>query len=107
MIRTLRKPERRYFLAAFMVAAALVIPGAAVFDGTGTGEALAAAKTYNSKGKQENTRNLFETCRLKKVERMEGTQCIYRRQSGGNDVVISNDDPNVPCQRQFQCKREN
>jgi len=70
-------------------------------------QSLAAGKTYNSKGNQENTRNMFETCRLKKVERdAEGTRCIYRRQSRGNDVVISNDAPNVPCQRQFQCKQE-
>jgi len=70
-------------------------------------DAMAAAKTYNSKGKQENTRNLFETCRLKKVERdAEGTRCIYRRQSRGNDVIISNDSPNAPCQSQFQCKQE-
>ena len=106
MIRMLRKPKQPFFLAAFLVAAVLVSPGGVVVHVTGTGEALAAAKTYNSKGKQENTRNLFETCRLKKVERVEGTQCIYRRQSGGNDVVISNDDPNVPCQREFQCKRQ-
>ena len=70
-------------------------------------QSFAAAKTYNSKGNQENLRNMFETCRLKKAERdAEGTRCIYRRQSKGNDVVISNDSPNVPCQRQFQCKRE-
>jgi hypothetical protein len=42
------------------------------------------------------------------VERSEeeGTRCIYKRQSRGNDVVISNESPKVDCQAQFQCKRE-
>lgn len=69
--------------------------------------AFAAASTYQSKGTLENPRNKFETCRLIKTERDDvSTMCIYRRQSGGNNVVISNEDPNVSCQRSFQCKRE-
>jgi len=69
--------------------------------------AFAAASTYQSKGALENPRHKFETCRLIKTERDEAsTMCVYRRQSGGNNVVISNEDPNVSCQRSFQCKRE-
>ncbi|XDZ64903.1 hypothetical protein AB8880_08185 [Alphaproteobacteria bacterium LSUCC0684] len=105
MTRTPRNPRYLPCLAALVLAATLAIPGLNLPGGAISGQALAAAKTYNSKGNQENTRNLFETCRLRKVERDEETRCIYRRQSGGNDVVISNEDPNVPCQRQFQCKR--
>ena len=50
----------------------------------------------------------YELCRLKAVERSdeEGTRCIYKRQSRGNDVVISNESSKVDCQAQFQCKRE-
>lgn len=105
MIRMHRNLRRSSRLAAVIIALMLTIPGLTLPQVIPSGQALAAAKTYNSKGNQENTRNLFETCRLKKVDRTEGTKCIYRRQSSGNDVIISNDDPNVPCQRQFQCKR--
>ena len=70
--------------------------------------AAAAARTYQSKGSQENDRNLYETCRLKKVERTEeSVMCIYRRQSGDKDEALSNEDPSAACQRQFQCKRIN
>jgi len=105
MTRMPRNPRYLPYLSCFVALALVLMPGMDFPARSTQGQALAAAKTYNSKGKQENTRNLFETCRLKKVERDEETRCIYRRQSGGNDVIISNDDPNVPCQRQFQCKR--
>jgi hypothetical protein len=97
MIRMRLKVRPHLFCVALGVIGLMLMPE----------QSVAAAKTYNSKGNQENTRNMFETCRLKKAERdAEGTRCIYRRQSKGNDVVISNDSPNVSCQRQFQCKRE-
>ena len=86
-------------IAVVMVSAALTLTPHA---------AEAAARTYQSKGSQENDRNLYETCRLKKVERTEeAVMCIYRRQSGDKDEVLSNEDPSAPCQRQFQCKRVN
>lgn len=106
MIRMFRNLRHHAFLFTLLVVALMAVPGMIALDIAGSGQALAAGKTYNSKGNQENTSNLFETCRLKKVERIEGTRCIYRRQSKGNDVVISNEDPNVPCQREFQCKRQ-
>ena len=86
-------------IAVVMVSAALTLTPHA---------AEAAARTYQSKGSQQNNRNLYETCRLKKVERTEeAVMCIYRRQSGDKDEVLSNEDPSAPCQRQFQCKRIN
>lgn len=68
---------------------------------------LAEGRTYVPR-KSGEPPMLFELCRLKGVERSaeEGTRCIYKRQSRGNDVVISNDSPNVACQPEFQCKRE-
>jgi hypothetical protein len=68
--------------------------------------ALSAASTYKSKGSEENPRHTHESCRLAKVQRdAEGTKCIYRRQSKGKDVIISNPNPKAPCQSSFQCKR--
>lgn len=69
--------------------------------------ALAEGRTYKPR-KAGDAQPKYELCRLKKVERSqeEGTRCIYKRQSRGNDVVISNESPNVDCQAQFQCKRE-
>jgi len=64
----------------------------------------AAGRTY--KPQQEDDRILFELCRLKKRDYIDGgTNCIYQRQSGGKDVVIKVDGQKVRCQSEFQCKR--
>lgn len=92
-----------YLIVGVTMLALMVPLGTAMLT---SGEAVAAARTYKSKGSQENVRNLYETCRLKKVERVDGTvMCIYRRQTGKKDVTLSNEDPSSACQRQFQCKR--
>ena len=68
-------------------------------------DALAAAKTYSSKGSTENPRHVLEKCRLKKVEVVDGvTMCIYRSQTG-RKVTMSSEDPSAGCQKQFKCKR--
>jgi len=69
--------------------------------------ALAEGRTYKPRNAGDSQPK-YELCRLKGVERSEeeGTRCIYKRQSRGNDVVISNESPKVDCQAQFQCKRE-
>lgn len=68
-------------------------------------DAFAAAKTYQSKGSQENPRHVREKCRLKAVEVVDGvTMCVYRSQTGRR-VTLTNDDPSAGCQKQFQCKR--
>ncbi|MAJ35720.1 MAG: hypothetical protein CBC12_11265 [Candidatus Puniceispirillum sp. TMED52] len=68
-------------------------------------DAMAAAKTYKSKGSLENTRHVLEKCRLKAVEVVDGvTMCVYRSQTGRR-VTLTNDDPSAGCQKQFQCKR--
>ena len=102
------KPKTIKAISYLLVAAgvvAVMVPAALTLT---PHAAEAAARTYQSKGSQENDRNLYETCRLKKVERTEeAVICIYRRQSGDKDEVLSNEDPSAPCQRQFQCKRIN
>ena len=68
-------------------------------------DAYAAARTYQSKGSQENPRHVLEKCRLKTVEVVDGvTMCIYRSQTGRR-VTLSNENPSAGCQKQFQCKR--
>lgn len=65
----------------------------------------AAGRTYKSQS--EDDKVLLELCRLKKREYIDGgTNCIYKRQSRGKDVVIKVDGQKVRCQSEFQCKRE-
>ena len=85
--------DRRRFLA--LAASALTL---------GASPALAAGRTYKSQ--REDDRVLFELCRLKKRDYIDGgTNCVYRRQTGGKDVVIKVDGQKVRCQSEFQCKR--
>ena len=66
--------------------------------------AVAAGRTYKSQ--REDDQVLFELCRLKKRDYVDGgTNCIYKRQSGGKDAVIRVDGQKVRCQSEFQCKR--
>ena len=85
-------------MVAATVASGLFAPVVGVTD------AEAAGRTY--KPQQEDDRILFELCRLKKRDYIDGgTNCIYKRQSGGKDVVIKVDGQKVRCQSEFQCKR--
>ena len=85
--------NRRHFLAlAASVMASTASP------------AMAAGRTYKSQ--REDDRVLFELCRLKKRDYIDGgTNCVYSRQTGGKDVVIKVDGQKVRCQSEFQCKR--
>jgi len=85
--------SRRHFIALAASAAAF-----------GASPAVAAGRTYKSQ--REDDRVLFELCRLKQRDYVDGgTNCVYRRQSGGKDAVIRVDRQKVRCQSEFQCKR--
>lgn len=87
-------PGRRRFIG--LVAAGLVCTGAA--------PVLAAGRTYTPQNGDDRPK--LELCRLRKREYVDGgTNCIYRRQSGGKDAVIRVDDGKVRCQSEYLCKR--
>ena len=66
--------------------------------------AAAAGRTY--KPVVEDKTPQYELCRLRKREFTEGgTDCFYRRQTGGKDALIRVDDAKVRCQAEYQCKR--
>ena len=75
---------------------------------TATTPVLAAGRTYVPQNEVVDPKNTLELCRLSKRRIEEGkTKCIYKRQSGGNDTVITMDGTNNACQREYRCKREN
>jgi len=66
--------------------------------------ALGAGRTYKSM--KEDDRPRMELCRLRRREYVDGgTNCVYKRQSGGKDAVIRVDEQKVRCQSEYQCKR--
>jgi len=72
----------------------------------GARSAHAAGRTY--KPMKEDDRPRLELCRLRRREYVDGgTNCIYKRQSGGKDAVIRVDEAKVRCQAEYQCKRIN
>ena len=86
--------SRRRFLA---LAAGTLIYGSAP-------AALAAGRTYKPQNEDDSPR--LEKCRLRRREYADGgTNCIYKRQSGGKDAVIRVDEQKVRCQAEYQCKR--
>ena len=88
--------ERRHFLAL----------AAGVLACTAAPRAIAAGRTYQPKN--EDNRPKMELCRLRRREYVDGgTNCVYKRQSGGVDAVIRVDDQKVACQAEYQCKRLN
>jgi hypothetical protein len=92
----LQKNNRRAFIGS--AACALVCIGAT--------PVFAAGRTYKSQN--EDDRPKLELCRLRRREYVDGgTNCIYRRQSGGKDAMIRVDDAKVRCQAEYQCKRVN
>jgi len=86
--------SRRHFLA--MATGATITMVAA--------PAIAAGRTYKSM--KDDDKPSFELCRLRRREYVDGgTNCIYKRQSGGKDAVIRVDEQKVRCQSEYQCKR--
>ncbi len=82
-------------LASFLLSPALSAP------------TFAAGRTYVPQNQDDEPKVKYETCRLKKAIREDGkTLCVYKRQSRGNDVVITVDSVAIQCQSQFTCKRE-
>ena len=71
-----RKIDRRYFVAGGLALATAVLASRA-----------GAGRTYKSQNEDDNPG--VELCRLRRREYVDGgTNCVYKRQSGGKD-----DDP--------------
>ena len=97
--------KKRFQYSRILIFTFVLTMGGALAGMTISIDALAAAKTYTSKGSTDNPRNVLEKCRLKKVEVVDGvTMCIYRSQTG-RKVTMSSEDPSAGCQKQFKCKR--
>ena len=93
-LRNLSKTDRRYFLAS----------GIALLTTVVAGQAGAAGRTYKSQNEDDKPK--LELCRLRRTEYADGgTNCFYRRQSGGKDALIKVDDQKVRCQSEYMCKR--
>ena len=89
-----RKTDRRLFLSG----------GIALLTATFADRAVAAGRTYKSQNEDEKPK--FELCRLRRREYVDGgTNCFYKRQSGGKDALIKVDDQKVRCQSEYMCKR--
>ena len=94
MTLKLKKTDRRYFLAG----------GAALLTMALAGRAVAAGRTYKSQNEDDSPK--LELCRLRRTEYVDGgTNCFYKRQSGGKDALIKVDDQKVRCQSEYRCKR--
>ena len=90
----LRKTDRRHFLAS----------GIALLTTAVAGHAGAAGRTYKSQNEDDKPK--LELCRLRRTEYVDGgTNCFYKRQSGGKDALIKVDDQKVRCQSEYLCKR--
>ena len=88
------KTDRRHFLAG-----SVALLTTALADRAG-----AAGRTYNSQNEDNNPK--LELCRLRRTEYVDGgTNCFYKRQSGGKDALIKVDDQKVRCQSEYLCKR--
>jgi len=86
--------DRRHFLTL----------AAAVLSCAAAPAAVAAGRTYKSMKEDDSPR--MELCRLRRREYVDGgTNCVYKRQSGGADAVIRVDEQKVRCQPEYQCKR--
>ena len=88
------KTDRRQFLAGSVALLTTALAG----------RAGAAGRTYKSQNEDNNPK--LELCRLRRTEYVDGgTNCIYKRQSGGKDALIKVDDQKVRCQSEYLCKR--
>ena len=89
-----RKTDRRHFLAC----------GVALLTAAVANRAGAAGRTYKSQNEDDKPK--LELCRLRRIEYADGgTNCFYKRQSGGKDALIKVDDRKVRCQSEYMCKR--
>ena len=94
MTLKLRKIDRRYFVAGGLAIATAVLAS----------RAGAAGRTYKSQNEDDNPG--LELCRLRRREYVDGgTNCVYKRQSGGKDAMIRVDEKKVRCQSEYLCKR--
>ena len=90
----LKKTDRRHFVAT----------GIALLTTAFAGRAVAAGRTYKSQNEDDKPK--LELCRLRRTEYADGgTNCFYKRQSGGKDALIKVDDQKVRCQSEYMCKR--
>ena len=88
------KTDRRHFLAGSVALLTTALAG----------RAGAAGRTYKSQNEDNNPK--LELCRLRRTEYVDGgTNCFYKRQSGGKDALIKVDDQKVRCQSEYLCKR--
>ena len=88
------KTDRRHFLAGSVALLTTALAG----------RAGAAGRTYKSQNEDNNPK--LELCRLRRTEYADGgTNCFYKRQSGGKDALIKVDDQKVRCQSEYLCKR--
>lgn len=86
--------DRRRFIAGVAATLSLAM----------TAKAQAAGRTCKPQGGDDSPR--YELCRLRRREYVDGgTNCVYKRQSGGKDAVIRVDNQKVRCQSEYQCKR--
>ena len=94
MTLKLNKTDRRQFLASSVALLTTFLAG----------HASAAGRTYKSQNEDNNPK--LELCRLRRTEYVDGgTNCFYKRQSGGKDALIKVDDQRVRCQSEYLCKR--
>lgn len=88
------KTDRRHFVFGYFALLTTAL----------TSRAGAVGRTYKSQNKDDNPG--VELCRLRRREYVDGgTNCIYKRQSGGKDAMIRVDDQKVRCQSEYLCKR--
>ena len=93
-LMNLRKTDRRHFVASTF----------ALLTTSLASRAGAAGRTYKSQNEENNPK--LELCRLRRTEYADGgTNCFYKRQSGGKDALIKVDDQKVRCQSEYLCKR--
>ena len=73
---------------------------------------FSAAKMYQPRkewptGSRWEPKPKFEVCRLlKEIRKKEEVKCIYKRQSRGTNVEITNEDISFNCMATISCKME-
>lgn len=74
--------------------------------------AFSAGKMYQPRkewptGSRWEPKPKFEVCRLlKEIRRRDEVKCIYKRQSRGQNVEITNEDISFNCMAEISCKME-
>ena len=79
-----------------------LILGILLLQFSNTSEAIAEGRMYIPKAEPTIK---YQLCRLRKVDRDQtGTACRYKPQKGGEDIVVTTEDPRTVCQREYTCK---